>query len=135
MSEFNDRVVAEFRANGGWVETGGFGDALVLIHSVGARSGRERVNPAMSLVDGADRLVIASAAGAEANPSWYHNLRVQPDTTIETADGIVAVTAVELDGDDYRQAWARFDAASRAFAEYQRRAGSRRLPILRLRTR
>jgi deazaflavin-dependent oxidoreductase (nitroreductase family) len=133
VSEFNDRVIAEFRANGGRVDTGGFGTNLVLIHSLGARSGAERVNPAMSLKDGADRLVIASAAGAPANPGWYHNLVAHPDITIETPDGTEHVAAVELDGEQYAVAWLRFQAASPAFNEYQRRAGSRRLPIFRLR--
>jgi deazaflavin-dependent oxidoreductase (nitroreductase family) len=132
MTEFNDRVIAEFRANGGRVETGGFGTNLVLIHSIGARSGTERVNPALSLKDGAARLVIASSAGRPNNPGWYHSLRAHPDITIETPDGTEQVTAVELDGEPYAAAWRRFDAASPAFARYQQSAGSRRLPIFRL---
>jgi len=135
VSEFNDRVIAEFRENGGRVDTGDFGTSLVLIHSVGARSGAERVNPAMSLTDGPDRLVIASAAGARANPGWYHNLVAHPDITIETPDGVEQVTAVELDGEGYAAAWRRFDATAPAFGRYQHRARSRRLPIFRLRLR
>jgi deazaflavin-dependent oxidoreductase (nitroreductase family) len=87
MTEFNDRVIAEFRANSGRVETGGFGTNLVLIHSIGARSGTERVNPALSLKAGAARLVIASSAGRPNNPGWYYNLRAHPDITIETPEG------------------------------------------------
>lgn len=135
MSAFNVQVIEEFRANGGHVSTGGFGDSLILIHSVGARSGRERVNPAMSLKIGTDRLVIASAAGALTNPAWCHNLRAHPDIVIETPGGYVEVTASELDGAEYEAAWRKFDAASPAFGEYQRRAGRRRLPIFRLRPR
>ena len=132
MTEFNDRVIKEFRATGGHVTTSGFGDKLVLIHSIGARTGVERVNPALSLKDGDDRLVIASAAGSPTNPGWYHNLRAHPDITIETAAGTKRVTAVELDDEEYTAAWRRFDAASPAFARYQHDAGSRRLPIFRL---
>jgi deazaflavin-dependent oxidoreductase (nitroreductase family) len=129
MTEFNDRVIAEFRANRGRVDTGGFGTKLVLIHSIGARSGIKRVNPALSLKDAAGRLVIASSAGRPDNPGWYHNLRAHPDITIETPEGTEQVTAVELDGEQYDAAWRRFDADSPAFAEYQQSAGSRRLPI------
>ena len=129
MTEFNDRVIAEFRANGGRVDIGGFGTKLVLIHSIGARSGVERVNPALSLKDATGRLVIASSAGRPDNPAWYHNLRAHPDITIETPEGAEQVTAVELDGEQYDAAWRRFDAESLAFAEYQQSAGSRRLPI------
>lgn len=135
MTEFNDRVIAEFRANGGRVETGGFGTKLVLIHSLGARSRAERVNPALSLKDATGRLVIASSAGRPDNPGWYHNLRAHPDITIETPQGAEQVTAVELDGEQYDAAWRRFDADSPAFAEYQQSAGSRRLPIFRLQRR
>jgi deazaflavin-dependent oxidoreductase (nitroreductase family) len=135
MTQFNDRIIAEFRAHGGRVETNGFGTGLVLIHSTGARSGTERVNPALSLKDGNDRLVIASSAGRPTNPGWYHNLRAHPDITIETPEGTEQVTAVELDGDQYAAAWHQFDNFSPAFARYEQDAGQRRLPIFRLRRR
>jgi len=83
----------------------------------------------------ADRLVIASAAGRPNNPGWYHNLRAHPDITIETPEGAEQVTAIELDGDQYAAAWTRFDAQSPAFGQYQKSAGSRRLPIFRLQRR
>jgi deazaflavin-dependent oxidoreductase (nitroreductase family) len=107
----------------------------VLIHSIGARSGAERLNPALSVKETADRLVIASAAGRPNNPGWYHNLRAHPDITIETPEGAEQVTAIELDGDQYAAAWTRFDAQSPAFGQYQKSAGSRRLPIFRLQRR
>lgn len=132
MTDFNDRVIAEFRANRGVVTTGGFGTKLVLIHSSGARSGTERVNPALSVRDGENRLVIASAAGRASNPGWYYNLIAHPDITIETAHGTEHVTAVELDGNQYAEAWRRFDDSSPAFARYQQQAWPRRLPIFRL---
>ena len=132
IAEFNDLVIAEFRANGGHVDTGGFGTNLVLIHSLGARSGAERVNPALSLHDGDDRLIVASAAGSRTNPGWYHNLLAHPDITIETPEGSEQVSAKELDGDDYAAARRLFDAVSPVFAQYQQQAGPRRLPIFRL---
>ena len=130
MSEFNDRVIQQFRSNGGSVE--GFGRSLVLIHSTGARSGVERVNPALSIKVGSDWLVIASAAGAKQNPGWYHNLVARPNISIETGNGTVAVTAHELDGEDYAQAFDRFQRTSAALVKYQEQAGNRRLPIFRL---
>ena len=132
MSAFNDRVIAEFRANGGVVS--GFGNRLVLLHSTGARTGEARVNPALSVVAGADRLIIASARGAESNPGWYFNLKAHPDVSIE--DGRTAspidVSARELTGEDYAAARREFDRMSASFEEYQRTAGSRLLPIFRL---
>lgn len=132
MSAFNDRVIAEFRANGGIVN--GFGNRLVLLHSTGARTGEERVNPALSVVDGADRLIIASARGDLKNPGWYFNLKSNPNATIE--DGrqasTIEVTATELTGDEYATARQQFDRMSASFEEYQRTAGPRVLPIFRL---
>lgn len=130
MSEFNDRVIAQFRATGGTVD--GFDDGLVLIHSVGALSGAERVNPALALRDGRSWLVVASAAGAAKNPGWYHNLVAHAEITIESGTETVQVTAHELAGDDYDSAFARFDRASSAFQRYQDRAGARKLPVFRL---
>ena len=136
MSDFNDRVIAEFRANGGRVDSAGFGSALVLIHTRGARTGLERVNPAMSLRDGDAWLVVGSAMGAPRDPAWAVNLRAHPDVDIEVAsnDGVqtVPVTAEELDGEEYEAAFARFVRRSSSFAAYQERATERRLPVVRL---
>ena len=127
MTEFNDRAIAEFRGYSGRGDAGGFGTNLVLIHSIGARSGLERVKPTLSLKD-AGRLVIASSAGRPNHPGWYHNLRAHPDITIETLEDAEKVTTIELVGEQYTAAWRRLDADSRAFARHQQspdRAGFR----------
>ncbi len=135
MTAFNDRIIAEFRSNHGRVDSAGFGTSLVLIHSRGARTGAERINPAMSLRDGNGWLVVASARGAPRDPSWAANLRAHPDTEIEAVvDGTTAtvpVRAVELDGADRAAAFARFVRVAPAFAVYQRNT-DRRLPVFRL---
>jgi deazaflavin-dependent oxidoreductase (nitroreductase family) len=133
---WNETVIAEFRANHGEVTTGGFGRSLVLLHTVGARTGRERVNPVLGRKSGDDWVVAASFAGAPANPAWYHNLMAHPDASIETADsGTVPVTAIEISGAEYDREWSGFVNQSAAFAEYQEKAGGRRIPLLRLRRR
>jgi deazaflavin-dependent oxidoreductase (nitroreductase family) len=137
MSEFNDRIIAEFRANNGRVESAGFGTHLVLVHTVGARSGQPRVNPAMSLRDSDDWLAIASAQRSAKDPAWAVNLRARPDTVIEVAavEGprTVPVRATELAGDEYAAAFPRFEKCSSAFTTYQRRAAPRLTPVIRLR--
>lgn len=136
MSDFNDKIIAEFRANGGRVDSAGFGTNLVLLHTRGAKTGTPRVNPAMSLRDGDDWFVVASAMGAAKDPAWAVNLRAHPEVEIEVATegGVdtVSVTAVELDGDEYDAAFARFVRRSSAFTTYQQRAAERRLPVIRL---
>lgn len=133
---WNDTVIAEFRANGGEVTTGGFGRSLVLLHTVGAKSGADRVNPVLGRRSGDDWVVAASSGGAPAHPAWYHNLAAQPDATIETPqDGSVLVSASELTGAEYEREWAGFVNQSKAFVEYQEKAGDRTIPLIRLRRR
>ena len=132
MSDFNEQIMSEFRENNGHVTTAGFGSNLVLLHTTGARTGAERVSPVMSIRDGDAWLVIASAGGRPKHPAWYFNLLEHPETTIETPDGIVAVTATDLDGDEHARAWAKIIARAPGFAGYQERAVERRIPVLRL---
>jgi deazaflavin-dependent oxidoreductase (nitroreductase family) len=132
IAEFNNRVIAEFRTNGGRVDSYGLGTNLVLIRSLGARSGVERVTPVVSLRDGHSRLVAAGAGGSPTNPAWYYNLLAHPDITIETPEGSEQVTAVELHGDEYDAAWRIFDAVSPDLAHLQQQAAPRRIPIIRL---
>ena len=135
MSDFNTRVISEFRAHHGRVDTAGFGRSLILLHTVGARTGALRVNPVVARRNGDDWLISASAGGAADHPVWFRNLHAHPHTTIETGDEVVEVTAEELTGKEYATAWDGFAAQSPAFAAYRRSAGDRRIPVVRLRRR
>jgi deazaflavin-dependent oxidoreductase (nitroreductase family) len=133
VADFNQTIITEFRANGGHVETAGFGDSLVLLHTVGARSGAERVNPLMAIAADDGWMVVASAGGAPRHPAWFHNLIAHPAAAVEIGSGeIVDVVATQLDGADYDAAWAAFTARSRAFESYAQRAGDREIPVVRL---
>lgn len=137
MSDFNELVLAEFREKNGIVtEVAPFGESLVVLHTIGAKSGQERLNPVMGLPDGDDAwLVAASKAGAPDNPDWYHNLLAHPEITLETGDGTtirtVSVRATDLQGAERDAAWERFKAASDGFREYEERT-SRTIPVVRL---
>ena len=78
---FNEKNIAEFRASGGRIAS--FGDApLLLLTTLGAKSGRKRISPMMYLADEHDPnrvYVFASAAGADANPAWFHNIVAHPN--------------------------------------------------------
>lgn len=132
MSGFNDRIIEEFRANGGVVTTAGFGSGLVLLHTIGARSGDERVSPVLAIPDGGGWLVIASAAGSPTHPAWYFNLKANPDASIEIGTETVLVSAADVGPDEYEADWAKFTGRSPGFDEYKSRAGGRVLPIVRL---
>lgn len=132
-TDWNQSIIDEFRANGGTVSR--FGDALVLVHHIGAKTGTERISPVMGIRRDPDTwLIAASKGGAPENPAWYHNLIAHPDVTIETAGEVVQVTAEVLKGDDRDRAWSLFTAASPGFKAYEDRT-SRVIPVVALRRR
>jgi len=83
MNDWNRTVIEEFRANEGKVAQ--FGDApVVILHTIGAKSGELREIPLVALVgDEGDLTVFASKAGSPTNPDWYYNLKANPDITVE----------------------------------------------------
>jgi deazaflavin-dependent oxidoreductase (nitroreductase family) len=128
---FNEQIIEEFRANGGTVTTYGFGDGLVLLHTVGARSGEPRINPLAALPEGEGWIVIASAAGNPKHPAWFHNLVARPDEVrVETGAGSAAADVRVLDDAEWPAAWARFTDSSPAFEKYTETAEGRRFPIV-----
>ncbi|WP_378145451.1 nitroreductase/quinone reductase family protein [Cnuibacter sp. UC19_7] len=137
MSDFNTRIIEEFRANGGTVSTAGFGSDLVILHSVGAKSGAVRESPVLALrqPDGS-WFIAASKAGAPDNPAWYHNLVHTPEASLEvpgdTGVERVDVVAEVLAGAERDAAWAQFTERSEGFRQYEERAAGRVIPVVRL---
>lgn len=131
MSGFNGMVIEEFRTNGGHVSR--FGDGLVLLHTVGARSGEPRIHPVLGIAqpDGS-WLIAASAAGSPRHPAWYLNIRAHRDITIESGTETIPVTATDIEDPDYDAAWGQFLAAGPSFSGYQESAGDRRIPVVKL---
>ena len=83
MSDFNKRIIKEFRTNGGVVGDHFDGMNLLLVHTTGAKSGLERINPVAQIMDGDRYVIIASKGGAHTNPDWYYNIKANPEVTIE----------------------------------------------------
>ena len=97
-NDFNAKIIAEFRANAGVVGPPFEGAPMVLITTTGAKSGQPRTSPLVYLPDG-DRVVIfASKAGAPTNPDWYHNLKANPEVTVEVGADSYQAQAVEITG-------------------------------------
>jgi deazaflavin-dependent oxidoreductase (nitroreductase family) len=83
VSDWNKQIIEEFRRNEGRVGGMFDGAPLLLLHTVGARTGQERVNPLMYLDLDGHRYVFASKGGADTAPDWYHNLVANPGATVE----------------------------------------------------
>ncbi|MEO6534187.1 MAG: nitroreductase/quinone reductase family protein [Pseudolysinimonas sp.] len=135
MSDWNEKMIAEFRENNG--TAGRFGRGLVILHTIGAKSGEERLVPAAGFRNEDGWMVIASAAGSPKHPGWYHNLKKHPRFEIEAPaeEGIetAQVNAVELTDDAaYDKAWTSITTAMPGFLEYPKTTEGRRMPIFQL---
>src|SRR5262245_6059529 len=136
-NDWNEKIIAEFRANQGRVGGRFEGAPLVLVHHRGRKTGREYVNPTMYLPDasGEDTIyVFATKAGAPSNPDWYHNLIAAGEGAIERGTDTYRVTVHELTGDARDRVYSEQARRYPGFATYaQRTAGIRTIPVPELR--
>lgn len=129
VTDWNDKIVAEFRANDGRVG-GNFEDApMLILHSTGAKSGQERVSPMMYLATASGWAVFASNAGQSANSAWYHNLRANPLATIEVGTETVEVAARELVAEERTPVWEEQKRRYPGFADYEQQT-TRTIPVM-----
>jgi deazaflavin-dependent oxidoreductase (nitroreductase family) len=126
---WNSRIIEEFRANGGKVGGQFDGAPLLLLHTTGARTGQERVNPVMYRTDG-DRLVVfASKAGADTNPDWFHNLSAHPRVRVEVGAETRDVVARVADETERARLWEAQKSEWPGFAGYEKRT-DRQIPVV-----
>jgi deazaflavin-dependent oxidoreductase (nitroreductase family) len=127
---FNEKIIAEFRANngivGGWFE----GQTLLLLHTTGVKSGAERVNPLVYQRVGGAYAIFGSAGGGPKDPQWYRNLIAHPDTVIEVGDGTVPVRARLAGPAERAPIWAKQKSDRANFAEYETNAAPREIPVI-----
>ncbi len=129
MNEWNKKIIEEFRANDGKVGGMFEGAPLVLLHTVGAKSGTARINPLMAQVVGDDLAVFASAGGSTSNPAWYHNLLATPSVTVEFGTETFTALARIAEGDEHSTIWERQKASYPQFAGYETTA-NRVIPVV-----
>ncbi|RSN08547.1 nitroreductase family deazaflavin-dependent oxidoreductase [Nonomuraea sp. WAC 01424] len=130
-NSFNQQIIDEFRANEGRVGGPFEGASLVLLTTTGAKSGRPTTTPVMYLPDGDRYVVIASNAGADNHPAWYHNLRATPTATAEVGVETFDVKADFVEGEERDALYARMVEIAPGFAEYEAKT-SRRIPVVAL---
>ena len=139
MSDFNDwnqGVIAEFRANEGRVGGSFEGAPMVLVHHVGRKSGNEYVTPLVYLPsEGNDDsiYVFASKGGAPTHPDWYGNLTAAGQATIEVLGRTYQATVTELSGEERDRVYAEQVKRMPGFGEYaEKTQGIRKIPVLQL---
>ena len=130
FDSFNEQLIQDLRAHGGKATSGPFvGRPLLILSTVGARSGEARENPLVYSEDGDNRYVIASKGGAPTHPSWYHNLVANPDVTLEVLGEKFPARARVAEGEEHERLYTAQAELMPGFAEYQRRT-TRKIPVV-----
>ena len=107
------------------------GQPILLLHTRGARSGQDRTTPLLYTPRGKGFIVVASKAGAEHNPAWYHNLRAHPDAvTVEIRGRRIPVRPREIEGAERDELWRLVNDNYNGYETYQGRAGNRVIPVV-----
>lgn len=128
-NDFNQAIIAEFRANGGKVGGQFEGAPMLLLTTTGAKSGQPRVSPLVYTTDGDRLVIIASKGGAPTNPDWFANLRANPTVTVEVGSEQFQARAVVAEGEERDRLFNQMAAQMPGFAEYQRNT-SRLIPVV-----
>jgi deazaflavin-dependent oxidoreductase (nitroreductase family) len=130
-AEFNAAVIEEFRDNGGEVGGSLADTPLLLLRTVGARTGLPRTTPLAYRRDGDRLYVLASRGGAPTNPGWYRNLRAHPAVTVEVGTERFDAIATVLEGAERSRMFARIADDSPTVRRYQAMTG-RTIPVIAL---
>ena len=131
VNDWNKNVIAEFRENEGKVGGQFEGAPVLLLHTTGAKSGIERVNPMMYLVEDDKIYVFASFAGADNHPDWFHNLKANDTVTIKQGTEEYEATAVEVSRSERDRVYAIQAERFPGFAEYEKKT-TRVIPVVEL---
>jgi deazaflavin-dependent oxidoreductase (nitroreductase family) len=129
MNDFNQAVITEFRANNGKVGGQFANIPLLLLTTIGTKSGQPRINPLAYTTDGDRIIILASKAGAPTNPDWYHNLIANPTVAVEVGNERFQAQASIAQGQERERLHAQVLERLPWFADYQQKT-SRQIPII-----
>jgi deazaflavin-dependent oxidoreductase (nitroreductase family) len=131
MQDFNRAIIEEFRAHGGKVGGPFEGTPVLLLSTIGARTGEHRTTPVVYLDDGGRMVIFASKAGAPHNPAWYHNLVANPVVTVEVGSETFDADANVLTGEERDRLFRRQADLQPQFDDYASKT-SRVIPVVAL---
>jgi len=107
---------------GGWT--------IIVLKTVGAKSGEERILPLVATLDGKNIGLIATSFGRRNNPAWYYNLKVNPDCHVIYKGQTRRYHAKELEGLEYEKFWQLAGSVYSGYESYKQRAAHRHIPIM-----
>lgn len=129
LRAFHARRIAEFRANGGKLNPPLDAAPLLVLTTIGAKSGKEHATPMSYTRDGERIIVVAAAGGAPQHPAWYHNLVANPEVTVEVGGERFQAHASIARGAERARLFAQHAEQRPNFVEYQRQT-TRQLPVV-----
>jgi deazaflavin-dependent oxidoreductase (nitroreductase family) len=123
---------ALYRASGGRLghTIPGVPGKMLLLDHKGAKSGIERTSPLLYFRDGEDLVIVASKGGFPKHPAWYHNLKANPDTTVQVASHHLAVRARVASLEERERLWPLAVKAYHGYEDYAARSKGREIPLV-----
>lgn len=131
MSDWNTKIIEEFRDNDGRVGGVFENRPLLLLTTTGARTGKQRVAPLARRDEGGRRFVFASKAGQDTNPDWFHNILANPTVTVEAPGDTYTAVARIVSEPERTAIYARQASEHEPFAEYEQKT-TRVIPVVEL---
>lgn len=129
VNDYNKRIINEFRANDGRVGGPFEGKSLLLLHTIGAKSQKERINPVACIQDGDRLVVIASKSGAPTHPDWYYNVVANPLVTVEVGTETFRARASVAEEPERSRLYDKMVEVMPGFDGYRRKA-NRVIPVI-----
>jgi deazaflavin-dependent oxidoreductase (nitroreductase family) len=129
VNEWNKKVIEEFRANEGRVGGNFEGKTLLLLHTKGAKSQQERINPVACIKDDDRLVVIASKGGAPTHPDWYYNVVADSLVTVEVGTEKFQAQASVAEEPERTRLYSQMVEVMPGFGEYQRNT-ARVIPVI-----
>jgi deazaflavin-dependent oxidoreductase (nitroreductase family) len=126
---FGEEHVRVYRETAGERGYNWRGTTILLLTTAGRKSGEPRTTPLIHRTDGDRWVVVASKGGAPQNPSWFENLRANPDGEIEVKGESIPVHATTAEGEERQRLWSLMTAVWPAYDEYQTKT-TREIPVV-----
>jgi deazaflavin-dependent oxidoreductase (nitroreductase family) len=122
---------AVYRASGGRIghRLPGMRAPMLLLDHVGAKSGRKRTSPLLYMTDGDDIVIVASKGGYPKHPAWFHNLKANPETTVQVGTERRDVRARVANAEERKRLWPRAIETYDGYEQYQART-QREIPLV-----
>ena len=129
LNERNKKIIDEFRANDGRVGGNFEGKTLLLLHTKGAKSGQERINPLACIRDDDRFAIIASQGGSDTHPDWYYNVIANPQVTVEVGTETFQAHATAAEEPERTRLYNKMVEVMPGFDGYRRKT-TRIIPVI-----